>query len=178
MNREETLQLLMVTQAAYPNFKPQDKAVTLNIWHMMLEDCPYEVAMAGLQVFIKTDESGFAPSIGQLIGCIKKIQRTQNGEELTEMEAWVLVSQAIKNSGYYATEEFEKLPPLVQKAVGSPAQLREWALSPSDQVHSVGQSNFMRTYRTVLKRENESAVVNSALQGITAKTVKALEVAI
>ena len=178
MNHDETVKLLAFTQAAYLNFSPQDKEVTVNLWHAMLRDYTFDEAMAGLQVFIKTNESGFAPSVGQLIGCIKKIRRTKQGGELTEMEAWGLVSKAIKNSSYFAKEEYEKLPPLVQKAVGSPSQLREWGLSLSDQVHSVGQSNFMRSYRAVLQREEESAEVNSALKGmkgIAEHTFKALD---
>lgn len=37
--------------------------------------------------------------------------------------------QGNRNSGYHAEEEFARLPELIQKAVSSPGQLREWALS-------------------------------------------------
>lgn len=41
-------------------------------------------------------------------------------KQLNELEAWSLVEKAIRNSIYNSQEEFSKLPPLVQKAVGSP----------------------------------------------------------
>lgn len=71
------------------------------------------------------------------------------------MEAWMLVSKALRNGYYGAVEEFNKLPPLVQKAVGSPDNLRNWALTDINSIENVVQSNFMRTYRTVVNRAKE-----------------------
>lgn len=152
MTREETIKLLMVIQSAYPNFKPPDKTVAVDTWYTILKDMDYNVVQMGLRAYITSDASGFAPSIGQLINTIYTIQ---NPQELNEMEAWFLVSRAIRNGYYGAVEEFNKLPPLVQKAVGSPDNLRNWALTDSKSIENVVQSNFMRTYRTVVNRENE-----------------------
>ena len=71
------------------------------------------------------------------------------------MEAWALVSRALRNGYYGANEEFEKLPPLVQKAVGSPGNLRNWAQTDAKSIENVIQSNFMRAYKTVVNREKE-----------------------
>lgn len=152
MTREETIKLLMVIQSAYPSFKPPDKTVAVDTWYTILKDMDYNVVQMGLRAYITSDTSGFAPSIGQLINTIYAIQ---NPQELNEMEAWFLVSRAIRNGYYGAVEEFNKLPPLVQKAVGSPDNLRNWALTDSKSIENVVQSNFMRTYRTVVNRENE-----------------------
>lgn len=152
MTREETIKLLMVIQSAYPNFKPPDKTVAVDTWYTMLRDMDYNVVQMGLRAYITSDTSGFAPSIGQLINTIYAIQ---NPQELNEMEAWMLVSKALRNGYYSAVEEFSKLPPPVQKAVGSPDNLRNWALADSKSIENVVQSNFMRTYRTVVNRENE-----------------------
>lgn len=152
MTRDETIKLLMVIQSAYPNFKPPDKTVAVDTWYTMLKDMDYNVVQMGLRAYITSDTSGFAPSIGQLINTI---YLTQNPQELNEMEAWSLVSKALRNGYYGAVEEFDNLPPLVQKAVGSPDNLRNWALTDSKSIENVVQSNFMRTYRTVVNRENE-----------------------
>lgn len=152
MTRDETIKLLMVIQSAYPNFKPPDKTVAVDTWYTMLKDMDYNVVQMGLRAYITSDTSGFAPSIGQLINTIYTIQ---NPQELNEMEAWFLVSRALRNGYYGAIEEFNKLPPLVQKAVGSPDNLRNWALTDGKSIENVVQSNFMRTYRTVVNRENE-----------------------
>ena len=169
MTREETIQFLVIIKAAYPNYKPQSKEATIEIWSSMLADVPTEMAAAALKVFIKTDESGFAPSIGQLLGCIRKLQKTQQGEELTEIEAWNIVSKAVRNSGYRAKEEFDQLPPLLKRLVGSPATLRTWGMIPSEEFHTVVQSNFLRSYRALCEQEQERTIIADALAQIEQK---------
>ena len=118
---------------------------------MMLSEYTYEQISIALKAYILSDTSGFAPSVDQLVG---KIQAITKPEELNEMEAWSLVSKAIRNSGYNSVEEFAKLPPLVQKAVGLPDQLMTWALDENYN-EQVVSSNFMRCYRTELARHEE-----------------------
>lgn len=172
MTREKTQEILMSIQAAYPNYKPQDKTVTVNTWTTMLQDYTYEQVMTALKAYISTDTSGFAPSIGQLID---KMHMLNAPQELNEMEAWALVSKALRNGSYGAEQEFEKLPPLVQKAVGAPSQLRNWALTDMESVENVIQSNFMRTYRAVLKREQETSKLPSEVKQIMTSSNLMLE---
>ena len=49
---------------------------------------------------------------------------------------------------------FQKLPPLIQKAVGSPGQLRAWA-TDEDYNSQVASSNFMRAYRSEAAQQTE-----------------------
>lgn len=163
MTRDETIKLLMVIQSAYPNFKPPDKTVAVDTWYTMLRDMDYNVVQMGLRAYITSDTSGFAPSIGQLINTI---YLTQNPQELNEMEAWVLVSKALRNGYYGAVEEFDNLPPLVQKAVGTPDNLRNWSQTNTESVENVIQSNFMRSYRTVVKREEEIKKMPADVQAL------------
>lgn len=167
MTRDETIKLLMVIQSAYPNFKPPDKTVAVDTWYTMLKDMDYNVVQMGLRAYITTDTSGFAPSIGQLINTIYTIQ---NPQELNEMEAWFLVSRALRNGYYGAVEEFNKLPPLVQKAVGNPDNLRNWAQTDSESIENVVQSNFMRTYRTVVNRTKEYQKMPKDIQALIEST--------
>lgn len=169
MTRDETIKLLMVIQSAYPNFKPPDKTVAVDTWYTMLRDMDYNVVQMGLRAYITSDTSGFAPSIGQLINTI---YLTQNPQELNEMEAWVLVSKALRNGTYGAVEEFNNLPLLVQKAVGSPDNLRNWALTDSKSIENVVQSNFMRTYRTVVNRAKEYQKMPKDIQALIESTNK------
>lgn len=152
MQREDVVKVLMMIQAAYPNYKPQDKTIAVNTWYMMLKDYECQVVEAALKMYIATDTSGFAPAIGQIIDKIKSVT---SPNELNGMEAWSIVSKALRNGYYGAEQEFEKLPVTVQKAVGSPDNLRNWAQSDSKSIETVIQSNFMRTYETELKRQNE-----------------------
>lgn len=154
MTRDEIKEMLMVIQAAYPNYKPQDKTVAVNTWYMMLKDYEKEVVEAALKIYIASDTSGFAPAIGQLID---KINTVTAPPELNSMAAWGLVSKALRNGCYGAEQEFEKLPPTVKKAVGSSDNLRHWAQSDSKSIETVIQSNFIRTYEAEVRRKNEAA---------------------
>ena len=175
MTRDEAKTLIRVIATSYPNFRPNDMKQVIDVWHMMLEDYNYNELAVALKAYILTDTSGFAPSIGQLVGKLKTITAT---DELNEMEAWALVSKALRRSTYYADEEFSKLPAVVQKAVGTASQLRNWALTDVESIENVIQSNFMRTYRSVVKREQEmerlpaefrQAIEQKGLVGIEAK---------
>lgn len=154
MTRDEVIKLLMVIQAAYPNYKQPDKTVAANTWYMMLKDYEKEVVEAALKIYIASDTSGFAPAIGQLID---KINTVTAPPELNSMMAWGLVSKALRNGYYGAEQEFEKLPTTVKKAVGSPDNLRHWAQSDSKSIETVIQSNFIRTYEAEVRRKNEAA---------------------
>ena len=63
-------------------------------------------------------------------------------------------------------EEFAKLPEACQMAVGSPANLREWALMDSDQVGTVEQSHFIRNYRTAVKRISEDRKIPNQIKAL------------
>lgn len=149
MNSLEVKKLFAIMMAVYPNFKLVDVDFAAYTWANILSDCTYDQASLALKAYIRSDSSGFAPSPGQLID---KMQNFVSEKELNEIEAWSLVNRAIKNSGYNSVEEFDNLPETVKKAVGSPEQLRAWALDSSYN-ESVISSQFMRTYRTESTRK-------------------------
>lgn len=167
MTRDETKKIIMVISASYPNFKPQDLRMTVDTWQMMLDEYSYTKVSMAVKAYIASDTSGFAPSIGQVIGLMNKIEKP---EELNEMEAWALVSRAIRNGYYGAEKEYEKLPTLVQKAVGTPGQLRNWSQTDTESIENVVQSNFMRTYRTVVKSSQEIARMPESIRNLIEKT--------
>lgn len=152
MTRDEAKKIVMVIASTYPNWHPLDMSFTVDAWASMLESYTYQEIGEALKAFIVSDTSGFAPTPGQVIGLL---DRVTNRQELNEMEAWMLVSKALRNGYYGAEQEFEKLPPLVQKAVGAPSQLRNWSQTDSESVENVIQSNFMRTYRQELAKSRE-----------------------
>ncbi len=152
MTRDEAKKIVMVIASTYPNWHPLDMSFTVDAWASMLESYTYQEIGSALKAFIVSDTSGFAPTPGQVIGLL---DRVTNRQELNEMEAWLLVSKALRNGYYGAEQEFEKLPPLVQKAVGAPSQLRNWSQTDSESVENVIQSNFMRTYRQELAKSWE-----------------------
>lgn len=143
-------------QCSYPNWRPiMDMAFVVDIWNDDLLEYSYEQVYMALKAYKATDTSGFAPSVGQLIDRIHSIG--SNGEKVMNAnEAWALVMKALCNSNYHAKEEFEKLPPLAQKAVGSADNLRTLAGS-SDFNEEVEKSLFTKAYDTNIRREKENA---------------------
>ena len=73
------------------------------------------------------------------------------------LEAWSIVKRAIRNSSYYAEEEFNRLPDTIQKAIGSPANLREMSAMEEKDVNTIEQSHFIRSYRAVRERKKHDA---------------------
>lgn len=171
MTKNEVVKLLMTIQTFYPNYQVENKEFTINAWYSIIGDCDYKPMEKALRAYITTDTSGFAPSIGQLIN---KLHEVQSPQELNEMEAWLLVGKALRNGTYGAVEEFNKLPPLVQKAVGSPDNLRNWAQTDSKSIENVVQSNFMRTYRTVVNRAKEYQKMPKDIQALIESTNRSL----
>lgn len=167
MTREETVKIIRIICGSFPNFKPSDLSETVDIWNMMLDEYTYNQIAGALKSYILSDSTGFAPSIGQLIAKVKTIEEPA---QLNETEAWGLVSKAIRNGYYGAVEEFSKLPPLVQKAVGTPDNLRNWSQTNLESVETVIQSNFLRAYRVEAQRAAEISKMPSDIKTMIENT--------
>lgn len=162
MTRDETKQILMRLQTTYPNFKIQgDLSLTIDVWHEYLEGFTYNEILCAVKAYVLSNTSGFAPSVGEIVGMLQKMAQK---DEITDLEAWALVSKAIKNGYYGAEEEYEKLPPLVQKAVGSPMNIRNWATTDMKSIETVVMSQFLTAYKTESKRALELAMIPKSVK--------------
>lgn len=160
MTRDDVIKIMSVLRGAYPHFyrdiSKQEAYDTINLWTDMFSNDDASIVAAAVKSLIDGDDKGFPPTIGQVK---EKMRLLVGSDELTEAEAWNLVSKAVKNGLYGAVEEFEKLPPAVKRIVGSPSQLRDWASMDSDTLQSVVASNFQRSYKVVATREKEIAAL-------------------
>ena len=163
MTRDETKGLVRSIMSIYPNWKPDNLTETVNAWSWMLKDYPAAGIKAALEIYVKTNNTGFAPSVSQLINAM---YTAKDNEKLSEGEAWALVKRAIQDGGYHAEERFNELPEIVQKAVGSPNMIHQWSQTESDEVNTVIMSNFQRAYRTILQRQAFNDRVPIALTDI------------
>lgn len=169
MSREEVQRLLISIQSLYPTWKVEEDEMTatINAWHWALEEYPAPEVKAALQMYVKTNNTGFAPSVSQIINGIYK---PMEKDTLSEGEAWSLVKRAIQDGNYHAEERYNELPPLVQKAVGSPNMIHQWAGTDTDEVNTVIMSNFQRSYRIIVKREQENVRINPVVEGLIEAT--------
>lgn len=151
MTVKEARKLIAVFMVTYPNYKLVDVDLAAATWASTLEDYTWDQVNLGFKAYARENTSGFAPVPGQIV---EKIKMLTQPRELNEMEAWSLVSKALRNSAYNSIEEFAKLPELVQQAVGQPSQLQAWA-TDSDYNEMVASSNFIKCYRIVVQRDAE-----------------------
>ena len=169
MNRIDTIKLMTVLQTAYPQFyaKKSDEEMNdaINLYMSMFEDEPAELVAMAVKALIKTRTSTWPPSIGEIN---EKIMQITQPEEMTEQEAWTLVRGALRVHPWDARAEFDKLPPVIQRLVGAPSQLQEWAQMDSDAVNSVIASNFQRSYRARAKNERDYLALPSSVKSYMA----------
>ena len=153
MTIQETQELITTIAAVYSTFKPSDKVATLESWAWALKEYQFREVSQALSNYIKTGNSGFAPSVSQLISLIHREEDLSNP---SEAEAWMLVRKACESLDWYLPEkEFYKLPTIIQKAVVTPAALVEWARLDMNDFETVISSNFKREYRAVLEKSKE-----------------------
>lgn len=151
MNKMEAMKLLAVIKVSFPNFRPDDIDMAADVWADVLSDFSYQQLGMALKTYIRTNTSGFAPSPGQLIELLSSVKHSKDE---TETEAWMRVAIALRNGAYGSEEEFEKFPPMVQRAVGSAKQLRIWALDENFN-EEVAKAQFLRVYREMAKRNKD-----------------------
>lgn len=156
MDRTDVLRVMSVLKAAYPSYYRDMGAKEANsivaLWEEMFRDDEAQVVALAVKAHIANDKKGFPPHIGAIKEAIVKLTTP---EEMTEQEAWAWVSKAAQNGLYGAEKEFAALPPVIQRLVGSPNQLREWAMMDSDELQTVVASNFQRSYRSRSAHERE-----------------------
>jgi len=170
MTRQEALAIMAMLKTAYPSFykdlSKEELNAAVNLWATMFSEESIQVVTEAIKALMCTLK--YPPTIADVK---EKIAMITQPPIMTEMEAWDMVRRAI--SYYHANEAFANLPPILQKIVGSPNQLREWALMNVETVNSVIQSNFMRSYKAKVAQEKEYAMLPEStrqlIQSIAAK---------
>ena len=156
MNRTETMAIMAILKEAYPYYykdkSKEELNQTVNLWAEMFASDPAKIVAEAVKALICTLK--FPPTIADVK---EKIAMITQPPAMTEMEAWQMVKSAI--SYYNAAETFERLPPILKRIVGSPNQLREWAIMETEKFDTVVQSNFMRSYKAVVAQEKERAML-------------------
>ena len=149
MTRDEVKKLLAIMTTTFPNYKIENVEQTIGTWQMLLDEYDANEIFLAFKGFVKNNNSGFAPSVSQLIN---QLEQPKDLAVMDVSEAWALVRRAIGRGSHYSKAEFEKLPPLVQKAVGSAEQIHLWAID-EDYNNEVVMSLFQKNYKTICERQ-------------------------
>ena len=133
-----------------PGFVPNEQA--LDMWYRLVgKNNDYQTISVAAQMYMTTGK--FPPTPADILECTSKLKAESS--YLSEQEAWATVAKACSNGIYGYREEFDKLPPTLQKAVGTPQTLHDWAVVDSADFQTVIQSNFLRSYRAALEAQKE-----------------------
>lgn len=160
MTKSETLQILAIIKVAYPNsfnkFTKQDIEMLAKLWEIQFKEYDYKLVMNAVNTIISTDLTDFMPTIARIKEVCRKLA---NPNEMSEVEAWQHIKKALSNSIYHAKEEYDKLPTICQKMVGSPSQLSQWAMMDCGEVDTVIHSNFLKGFRSESEYERQQSLI-------------------
>lgn len=171
MNRNQIIDIFKILRTTYPRFyaniTKQEAEDTIDLWLEMFKHENPELVIMAVKHLINTFK--FPPTIADVKEAMYKLTKT---EEETPAELWNTIRKAIQRSSYYAAEEFEKLPELAKKYVGSPDQLREWAID-MEYNDAVARGQFFKQIEVIKQREKEDSLMlpetKEMLKALTSK---------
>ena len=171
MNPSEMAKAIGMIQEIWPTFlNGRNILQTTEIWHSLFDtETPSELTQA-IQAYACRDTKGFPPPIGAL----KELVWQQRNERISEQTAWEMVRKQLNGSSAYPRENFEKLPEIVRRCVGSPQTLMRWGQMDENDLETVVASNFKRTFRETVTKKREYDVLPVGLKPKFAETEMAL----
>lgn len=157
MNREQTIAILKVLKVAYPRFyaemSKKEAEDTINLWQEMFSHDNPALVTAAVKDLVNSFK--FPPTIADVKDKMYELTKTDTE---TPVELWNAIKKAMRNSTYNAVEEFERLPEIAKKFVGSPNQLREWAIS-DDYNDGVIKGQFFKQVEIIKQRDKDNSMM-------------------
>lgn len=154
MTRSEVEGVLEILNVAYPAFysKKTDKELDCieNLWAEMFEEDDFNLVKFALKELIET-HTGYPPDIAALKIKMKDIA-TAAMNVPTHEEYWHLFKKAVQEGYYKSQEEFDKLPKVVQRFLGSPYALREYGAMDEETFNTVVHGQFLKQIKVLEDR--------------------------
>ena len=174
MTEQETKSILAYLSATWDMARDKDPRQVLAVWQDIFAADDVHLVQAACKLYV--NQATFPPKPADIRAKMKELMV---GREQTEMEAWNQVRRAIRGASMEnwsraltengpgkpsAVVNFERLPPEIQLVVGGPEQLAEWEKLDGKQLETVIQSNFMRSYRTVIAEKESLAMLPEGMR--------------
>ena len=138
MTKDETKKMIMYMRTAYNNFcEGMNLADVVAVWHDAFKDEDARIVWEATRNYAKSSQ--YVPTIAGIQTQINLIRRDESDTEL-----WDRIAKAARNSTYGSVEEFEKLPPVCQKFVGSPVGLKDLAQIDAGTLQTVVKGQFVK----------------------------------
>lgn len=152
MNREETIGILSILKASYPNFYKEltkkDAETTINLYAEMFSNTEANLVAIAIKELIQ--HQSYPPTIADIKNKIDEL--TQPYEE-TESELWEKYKKTIQ-SGYYGDRtEFDALPEAIKAYLGNnPNRINELGMMESSTFNSVEKGIFLKQIKVIKER--------------------------
>jgi len=176
MTRDETLQILALLRASYPafysKFQKRELESIASLWAEMFEHDDFNITKYALKELIAT-HTGFPPDIAALKNKIKEIVSAASAEPTNE-ELWQKLKKAAGNGYYGAQKEFDNLPPVLQRYLGSPNALRELSMVNTDTLNTVVHGQFLKQIGIIKEREEYERNMPEEIKMLISSAHKAL----
>ena len=166
MNKAEVAKLLAFVTAVYPNINIKNG--TVEAWHEMLKDLPFNVALAATKKVIGEQEIPCVPAIGKIRAAATQLTTPQLP---TSGEAWGEVKEAIRKYGFYRElEAMENLSPPVKQVV----KWMGWREICMSEEPDIVRAQFRKAYESQCSREKEMSQMPADVRQLISNVVKAL----
>jgi len=162
MTKLELGKVLELLESYYKGFySGNDKVKVFEAWYPMFQDDDAAEVNRAVVAYICTEK--FAPTVAGIKGLMAE-ERMRG--QMTEMEAWSSVREAIDKSSTKtkAIEAYNALSPVVRKVCGSPSMLAYWYKLTDQELETVVASNVQRSYREWARREAVYYAIPGQLQ--------------
>lgn len=152
MKQTEVIKLIGICSANYKNWPESGKEEHLiELWEMMLSDLELEVAKKAIQVHLS--RSVFPPTVADIRDAAAKIT---NPRSIDAIEAWGMISEAIRKFGFYRqAEAMDTLPADVVRMV---KQFTWRELCYSENIDTM-RAQFRMAWETQNKRLQERNIL-------------------
>ena len=152
MTREDTIGILSILKASYPNFYKEltkkDAETTINLYTEMFSNTASNLVATAIKELIQ--HQSYPPTIADIKNKIDEL--TQPYEE-TEAELWEIYKKIIQ-SGYYGDRtEFDALPEAIKAYLGNnPNRINELGMMESSTFNSVEKGIFLKQIKVIKER--------------------------
>ncbi len=162
MTRDEITSCLTLLKVAYPTFArkmtKRDANAMIALWEATFSEYPAKIVTLAVTQLIQ-EKKDFAPDIATIKERITENERIATGEPTVD-ELWLLLKKAMSNGGYCAVEEFRKLPPVLQRYVGSPSELHNMAMQDETVTDSVTRGIFYKNIDRTIRQERQAQALS------------------
>lgn len=173
MNREQAIALLKILKTAYQRFYAdmtrEEAENTINLWVDMFAHEDPQLVINATKDLINSFK--YPPTIADVK---ERMYKITHANEDDNMEMWNAIKRAIRNSSYNSVEEFERLPDMCKKFVGTPMQLREWAIDP-EYNDGVIKGQFLKQVEILKQRKKDDNMMLPSTKAFIAQLAEQLD---